>query len=227
MYTKLFLSVALLSALASSVPTPGDVNVPISDEELQRLRDAGLKARGPAVNVPITEAEMHALEDGGLSGRGDGLRARDKVMNCGHLVSGKGGSDGHGKWIPVDQFSQVANQFCGAYVGTDIYKDHETSDTFPISLTNQDDDTQPGSPGNIVFAIYNTEREGSYVVDHDTCLRAMKAPLGDHATKKREGREYVQLSRRDNCYGKKHNDYEGGYYKIDGIGAFGSEVYAA
>ncbi|KAI1179825.1 hypothetical protein F4777DRAFT_401181 [Nemania sp. FL0916] len=229
MYTKFFVSAALLCSVASAVPAPASVNVPISDAEMQRLKDGGLKVRSPAnVNVPITQAEMRALEDGGLAGRSDGLQARDKVMNCGHLVTGKGGSNGHGKWIPVDQFGQVADTFCSAYVGTDIYKGHETSDTYGISLTNQKDDSQPGPAGNIVFAIYNTEHDGSWVVDHDTCLKAMKAPLGDHAPKmKRDGKEYFQLTKRDNCYGKDHNDYEGGYYKIDSIGAFGSEVYAA
>lgn len=52
----------------------------------------------------------------------------------------------------------------------------------------------------------------------------MKAPLGNHVSR-RDG--LVTLAKRDNCYGSKHSDYEGGYYKIDGIGAFGSEVYAA
>ena len=47
----------------------------------------------------------------------------------------------------------------------------------------------------------------------------MLGPLGDHAP--------AGLVKRDNCWGHKHNDYEGGYYKIDGLGAFGSEVYAA
>ena len=72
-----------------------------------------------------------------------------------------------------------------------------------------------------LVAIYNTEHDGSWVVDHDTCLKAMQAPLGDHAlTPSSE-----KLAKRDNCYGSGHNDYEGGYYKIDGIGAFGSEMY--
>lgn len=52
----------------------------------------------------------------------------------------------------------------------------------------------------------------------------MKGPLGSHADK-RDG--HVPLGKRDNCYGTKHNDYEGGYYQVDGIGAFGSEVYSA
>ena len=73
----------------------------------------------------------------------------------------------------------------------------------------------------VTVAIYNTDRDGTYVVDHDTCLRAMKGPLGDHAPKGHD-----ELVKRDNCFGTKHNDYEGGYYKIDGLGAFGSEVYA-
>ena len=112
-------------------------------------------------------------------------------------------------------------------MGTDIFKDHETSDTYAITLTNQKDDKQTGPAGNIVFAIFNTERDGTYIVDHDTCLRAMKAPLGSNAVKREDGEEHVYLGKRDECYGKKHKDYEGGYWKVDGIGAFGSEVYAA
>lgn len=79
-------------------------------------------------------------------------------------------------------------------------------------------------PLSTSVAIYNTQKSDTYVVDHDTCLRAMKAPLGSHAVK-RDG--HIQLSKRDNCYGKTHNDYEGGYYQVNGIGAFGSEVYSS
>ncbi|KAI0379831.1 hypothetical protein F5Y04DRAFT_282307 [Hypomontagnella monticulosa] len=228
MYAKAIITAVLLSAFAAGTPFPAEVNQPITDAEMQALKDIGLKTRAPAgsLNVPITEAEMKALRDAGLDSRSDGLTPRDKKLNCGHKVNGKGGSNGHGKWIPVAQFSAVANEFCNAYVGTDISKGHETSDTYAISLTNQGDDSQPGPSGNIVFAIYNTERSPTYVVDHDTCLRAMKAPLGSHAVK-RDGVEYVQLGKRDDCYGKKHHDYEGGYWKVDGIGAFGSEVYSA
>ncbi|KAI2633333.1 hypothetical protein GGS21DRAFT_129008 [Xylaria nigripes] len=228
MYAKYFIAAAaLLLTVVSAVPTPGSVNVPISAEEMQRLKDAGLKARSSSINVPITDAEMSALESAGLAGRSVGLEARDKVMNCGHHVNGKGGSNGHGKWIPVNEFRKVADKFCGAYVGTDIYKGHETSDVYAISLTNQDDDSKPGDDGNIVLAIYNTERSETYVIDHKTCYDAMLAPLGDHVSHKRDGKEYVQLGKRDNCYGTKNHDYEGGYYKVDSIGAFGSEVYAA
>ena len=76
----------------------------------------------------------------------------------------------------------------------------------------------------MIVAIYNTERDGTYVVNHETCLRAMKGPLGNNVSK-RELDSRSPLEKRDNCYGKDHRDYEGGYYKIDGIGAFGSEVY--
>ena len=51
----------------------------------------------------------------------------------------------------------------------------------------------------------------------------MQAPLGDHS----DAPKHDELRKRDNCYGKNNNDYEGGYYEIDGIGAFGSEMYAA
>lgn len=113
MYAKAFLIAALLSSLAVGNPVPGK-NRPITDKEWEALKSGGLKNRAPggSVNVPITEAKMKALRDAGLAGRSDGLAARDKVMNCGHLVSGIGGSDGHGKWIPVSQFRNVANEFC-------------------------------------------------------------------------------------------------------------------
>ncbi|KAI1135239.1 hypothetical protein F5Y05DRAFT_396045 [Hypoxylon sp. FL0543] len=55
---------------------------------------------------------------------------------------------------------------------------------------------------------------------------AMKAPLLKYLSKRTEdGEEYVQLGKRDYCYGKGHNDYEGGYYHVKNIGAFGTEVY--
>ena len=52
----------------------------------------------------------------------------------------------------------------------------------------------------------------------------MQAPLGGHTSKRSE---VSLLQKRDSCYGKDNNDYEGGYYKVNGIGSFGSEVYAA
>ncbi|KAK7959367.1 uncharacterized protein PG986_004221 [Apiospora aurea] len=229
MYARSFIAALLLTGLVAGSPMPGK-NQPITDDEWAALKSGGLKARSPkSVNQPITDDEWSALKSGGLKARDDGgLEARDHKMNCGHKVNGKGGSNGHGKWIPVAQFSKVADEFCSGYVGTDIAKGHETSDTYPITLTNQKNDKQTGPAGNIVFAIYNTERDGTYVVDHDTCMKAMKAPLGSHAVKRGgDGQEHVYLGKRDDCYGKKHNDYEGGYWKVDGIGAFGSEVYAA
>ncbi|KAL8950647.1 MAG: hypothetical protein Q9222_003331 [Ikaeria aurantiellina] len=230
MYRKAVLLASLFSYLAVANPVPADVNAPITDAEWSALKASGLQRRGDAatVNQPISAAERANLEAAGLtpdSKKRDTLTKRDNVMSCGHLVTGKGGSGGHGKWIPVAQFATVADEFCRAYVGTDIYKDHETSDTYPITLTNQDDDTQPGPAGNIVFAIYNTLHTGSYVVDHDTCVRAMKGPLGNNAVKSK--RRDNLLSKRDYCYGSDHKDYEGGYYEVNGIGAFGSEVYAA
>ncbi|KAK8029565.1 hypothetical protein PG993_010856 [Apiospora rasikravindrae] len=167
---------------------------------------------------------LAALKSGGLKAHGNGgLEARD------HKVNGKGGSNGHGKWIPVPQFSKVADEFCKWRIRRNRHRQgHETNDTYPVTLTNRKDDKQTGPVGNIVFAIYNTEREGTYVVDHDTYLKPMKAPLGDHAAERGEDREeYVYLGKRDECYGKKHGDYEGGYWKVDVIGAFGSEVYVA
>ena len=53
----------------------------------------------------------------------------------------------------------------------------------------------------------------------------MESPVGFSRISKRDG--LVALTKRDDCYGTEHNDYEGGWYKFDGIGAFGTEVYGA
>ena len=118
MHARLGLAASLLLAFASANPVPASVNAPISDAEWANLKEGGLKARNaqPAqVNQPISDAEWQALEDGGLrrrDGEANALVARDKVMNCGHKVNGKGGNNGHGVWIPVEQFAQVADEFC-------------------------------------------------------------------------------------------------------------------
>lgn len=111
------LTVAILLSLSTANPLPSSVNTPISDAEWSSLRDGGLGSRdaGPGtLNQPISESEWQALQDGGLSRRENKkvLVARDKVMNCGHLITGKGGSDGHGKWVPVADFVEAADRFC-------------------------------------------------------------------------------------------------------------------
>ena len=98
-------------------PLPADVDVPISESEWQSLREGGLKTRSAqsSINQPITGVEWQALQQGGLSKREDApasIFRRDKVMNCGHKVTGKGGSNGHGNWVPVDTFADQADTFC-------------------------------------------------------------------------------------------------------------------
>ena len=116
MHTTTLLAAFFFSALTAASPVPADVNVPISDAEWAALRDDGLDARGmqASVNQPITDAEWAALDAEGLQRRdGDvSLVPRDKILTCGHLVSGKGGSNGHGVWVPVSQFLDVADTFC-------------------------------------------------------------------------------------------------------------------
>lgn len=112
MYKTAAVLVSLYAFLTVANPVPADVNVPITDPEWSALQEGGLQRRDAAsVNQPITDSEWQAL---GLSPTDDGvsLTKRDKVMNCGHHVTGKGGSNGHGKWIPVAQFSDVADEFC-------------------------------------------------------------------------------------------------------------------
>lgn len=117
MHISSILAATTLLALSAANPVPATVNAPISDAEWDALRDAGLKTRDaqPAtVNQPISDDEWQALKDGGLTRRSDSstLIARDKTLNCGHRVNGKGGSNGHGKWIPVAQFVEAADRFC-------------------------------------------------------------------------------------------------------------------
>ena len=110
---------------------------------------------------------------------------------------------------------------------------HETSDAYPVKFSN-------GNYGYVVcecscntekfdlfpdccalVAIYNTAFAKEYPVDATTCYNAMVAPLGSHAKRGLDN----PLAKRDNCWGSNHNDYEGGYYKVDSIGSFGSEMY--
>lgn len=133
MQVKAVFATALLCALTGASPILSgssqvaarspDRNVPITDKEMAELNASGAKVRSestvavrsPKKDEPITDEELKALEAAGLKVR-DGeeheLITRDKVMNCGHLVSGKGGSNGHGKWVPVQAFANLANEFC-------------------------------------------------------------------------------------------------------------------
>ena len=115
--SMIFLGISLYS-LTTASPVPADVNVPITSAEWTNLGDGGLTRRDAQATVdqPITDAEWTALQDGGLSRRDESapssLIARDSTITCGHLVTGKGGSGGHGKWNPVAEFSQMADRFC-------------------------------------------------------------------------------------------------------------------
>ena len=117
MYAAAVLTTTCLIIGALANPLPANVDVPISDSEWQSLKEAGLRARSAQSNVnqPITDAEWQALREAGLSKREDAASSifrRDKTMNCGHKVTGKGGSNGHGKWVPVDKFVDQADTFC-------------------------------------------------------------------------------------------------------------------
>ena len=90
-----------------------------------------------------------------------------------------------------------------------------------MTLTNQADPTLPGAAGNVVFAIYNTARSPTYAVSQDSCTTAMLAPLVAYLNKGHKN------GKGDVCYGSKNKDYEGSYYFVDGVGAFGSEVTKA
>ena len=153
---------AILAALAFTAgilatPVPANVDSPISDAEWQALRDGGLKVRSAqsSVDQPISDAEWQALEDGGLSKREDAasLFKRDKVMNCGHLITGKGGSNGHGKWIPVQQFSDLADTFCKEI-------------PLPVPPVLEDGHTGTNSSGNSADSKTRKNRQGIYRDGH-------------------------------------------------------------
>ena len=106
------LAATLLAATVVANPVPGQ-NVPITDTEWTALTNTGLDKRSPnspKVNQPISDAEWATLNSVGLNRRD--LDRRDKTMTCGHLRDGSGGSNGHGKWIPVSVFGDLAHEFC-------------------------------------------------------------------------------------------------------------------
>ncbi|PGG99434.1 hypothetical protein AJ80_09358 [Polytolypa hystricis UAMH7299] len=192
MHFNAFLVAALFSTAA--VATPLKSPTPISPEALEELRDDGLAkrddssltARGGVSRIPPNVLEN--LRADGLAGRDLGhLEKRDKVLNCGHNYNGKGGHNGNGKWIPVGQFIELAENF---------------------------------------FIMYNTKHGKPYRLDFDTCFKAMKAPLGKNAHAKRGDSTLINLAKRDDCYGTKNHDYEGGWYEVNKVGAFGSVIDA-
>ena len=135
-----------------------DKDQPISDAEYARIADLGLSRRSDfklarrAVDQPITEDQYARIADLGLSKRSSSevaVEARDSRSNCAKTVTGdKAG--GSGIWCPLDQYFAIVERFCQDYSGTDVHIGHETSDTYGITLTNQDDDTKPGAAGNVV-----------------------------------------------------------------------------
>jgi hypothetical protein len=129
MYRNLILGVALLSSLATGLPWPpvrcnvtardSQNNVPVTDAETAALQASGLSTRSVHLetrdsnnNVPITDAEMAALRASGLSTRSDELEARDHVQSCGQLVAKSGNHWKQGVWIPVQEFANMAQEFC-------------------------------------------------------------------------------------------------------------------
>ena len=152
-----FTSVALAILMASfsvSSPLPGD-DEPISDAQLARIKELGLDKRGPVLkrgdDEPISDAQLAKIKELGLDRRSDGgsIEARDKRSSCGETLEGEH-AGGHGVWCPLDQYYDRVNSFCGAKAGTDIHKNHESSDTYGITLTNQDNPDAIGSDGNLV-----------------------------------------------------------------------------
>ncbi|KAL8945817.1 MAG: hypothetical protein Q9222_007695 [Ikaeria aurantiellina] len=204
------INIALLaSVLALTVDASPVITVkPISDDQMQRIKE--LDQRSLEVK-PIPDDKLAALKS--FARRSDdGLDRRDSRLNCQKRVQGGTTQiDIAKEWVPVGSVNTLADQFCRDAAGTDISIGHEASDTYGTKLTNQGDDTQTGADGNIVFSIFNLyHSDGTYVVDHASCLDAMKKQTNDDS----------------NCYGSDHGDTKGGYWKVDDVGLFGSEIYA-
>lgn len=77
------------------------------------------------------------------------FETHDSRDNWGELITWDQ-AGGHGIWCPVDQYLDLVETFCQNGAGTDGHLNHETSDMFGISLTNQDDPTAPSADGNLV-----------------------------------------------------------------------------
>ncbi|KAI1073832.1 hypothetical protein F5B20DRAFT_574517 [Whalleya microplaca] len=231
MHCKAIFLSSLLVTSGIANPLPGNFNGQSSG-----LTAAGLGARGKGGVHPITQKEKEALKSAGLASRSEegedeliteaggfearNLEARGSSFNCGWDLDGKKGHNGHGHWVPVMSFKKLVDEFCAGYVGSDIAIGYSISDTYPTKLTN-------GKDATVTFSVWNTQMKGTYTFDKGTCVKGMKAPLGSHWNKRDiDGVEHVRISKRDNCYGTKHNDYEGGWSKVSHIGAFGSVVDA-
>ncbi|KAL8951489.1 MAG: hypothetical protein Q9222_002543 [Ikaeria aurantiellina] len=212
----------LMAAAASTSPVPGSAQA-ITDEQMARIASLGLDKRGSAssvqarsINQPITDeqyAKIAALSvserstnDNG-NGNGMTLEARDKRSNCAKTILGER-AGGKGIWCPKSQYTNLVQTFCRSAATTDIPLGHETSDTYEITLTNQDHPEEVGKAGRVAFAIFNTKSDPTYLVTYDDCV--------DYMLK--------QSNTDSKCYGKKHDDTEGGYWSVDGVGLFGSEV---
>ncbi|KAL8840485.1 MAG: hypothetical protein Q9176_003811 [Flavoplaca citrina] len=190
----------LVASFSASSPVPG-ADEPISDDKMARIKELGLDKRDAAgplhrrvVNEPIPEDKLARIKELGLDRRSDEvgvLEVRDKRSNCGDTIEGEN-AGGNGIWCPLQQYFDRTDEFCGAYAGTDIHKNHETSDTYGIDLTNQGNDKEKGD-----------------AVNKEDCIFYMRKQSNVDSL----------------CYGSKHNDTEGGYWSVDKIGLFGSEVW--
>ena len=58
------------------------------------------------------------------------------------------------------------------------------SDTYGVTFSNC-------KAGNVVLAIYNLYKDGTYVINYDTYLNDMQAPLGHHKIPRRRGKSMV------------------------------------
>ncbi|KAL8906529.1 MAG: hypothetical protein Q9207_001967 [Kuettlingeria erythrocarpa] len=200
-------TVFLASLLALTIDaTPVLIAKPIPDDQMQRIKELDQRSLR---SKPIPEDTLATLKSFGR--RSEDLDRRDSRLNCQKRV--QGGTTQHDiakVWVPVGNLNTLADQFCRDATGTDIALNHEVSDTYGTKLTNQDDATQTGGDGNIVFSIFNLyHTKGTYIVDHDSCLDAMKKQTNDDST----------------CYGKEHGDTRGGYWTVDSVGLFGAEIY--
>ena len=123
------LSVALLLAASSASPLPG-VDQSISERAI--------------ADQPISALGFDKRET---------LDARDERKNCGKTINGdKAGGDGI--WCPVDQYLEKVEEFCGAHAGTKVDFRRQISQSYGITLTNQDDASKTVSAGHVLCEFF-------------------------------------------------------------------------
>ncbi|KAL8883209.1 MAG: hypothetical protein Q9192_007357, partial [Flavoplaca navasiana] len=177
---------------------------PINVAEFQRMRDFGLAKRGAAdespreIDVPITSDQYTKMSSLGL----------DKCTTDVSSLSSRESRDNCAVAITTDGYPTGRKQSGGNGVWCPLDQYLKLVEQFRRDYAK--DPTATGPAGNFVFDIFNTKVSPTYVVVENDCKFYM------------EKQSHVD----SRCYGAGHDDTSGGYWKVDKVGLFGSEVPA-